>query len=127
MGWFGTGALDGDDGMDLQDELFNFVGVNFDDDYNIIQSDDEVRVLLESKQNEIYDWLKNYDWGNYNPGFKQAVYIQAVAQIFINYGVKINERGRQVFLRFIKNDLWAQEDSNRKESMDKLYNEVEAN
>jgi len=128
MGWFGTGALDGDDGMDLRDELFNFIGIKYDTNLNTLQTNEQIKSLLYDKQDEIYDWLRDYDWSErYNPGFIQQVYIQAVAQIFIDYGVKINTRGKPVFLEFIKNDQWAKSDKSRKESMDKLYNEVEAN
>jgi len=29
MGWFGCGALDGDDGMDLRSEVFGRIGVSY--------------------------------------------------------------------------------------------------
>jgi len=80
MGWFGTGALDGDDGMDLRDELFDLIGILYNDDYEILQTEDMISELLDKNQDKIYDWLGSYDWSKrHNPGFIQEVYIQATA------------------------------------------------
>lgn len=121
MGWFGYGPMDGDDGMDLRDELWHFIGVKQDDEtYEVLSSDDEIKELLESKQNLVYDWLRDYDWGTYNPGFKQAVYCQAVAYLMCRYGARINPRGKKAFLVFVDEDQWAKQDDERKAEMSKL-------
>jgi len=128
MGWFGTGALDGDDGMDLRDELFDLIGVLYDENYEILQTEDMISELLDKNQDKIYDWLGSYDWSKkYDPRFIQEVYIQATAQIMLDYGVKISERGKSVMIDFAKNDHWAKSDKARKNSMDKLITELEAN
>jgi hypothetical protein len=128
MGWFGCGPMDGDDGMDLRAELWHFIGVKQDDEtYEVLSSDDEIKELLESKQNLVYDWLRDYDWGTYNPGFKQEVYIQAVAYLMCRYGARINDRGYPVFLDFIKKDQWAKQNKERKIEMKKLKKNVKKN
>lgn len=128
MGWFGTGALDGDDGMDLKDELFGFIDIKYNEDYVIIESVESIKNKLSVNQDKIYDWLRDYNWDTHsNPGFIQEVYIQALAQIFLDYGVKISERGKSVMLDFIKNDHWAKSDKKRKKSMDILYEQVRNN
>lgn len=121
MGWFGCGPMDGDDGMDLRAELWHFIGVKEDEDtYEILSTEDEIKELLESKQNLIYDWLRDYDWGTYKTGFKQTVYCQAVAYLMCQYGARINERGKKNFLIFIDDDEWAKENKERALEMKKL-------
>lgn len=125
MGWFGCGALDSDDGFDLQDELFDFIGVKYDGKYTLIQSDEEIKNLLQINQDKIYDWMRDYDWSKkYNPDFIQEVYIQGLMQIFLNYGVPISDRGVKDAIPFIENDQWAKTDKNRKIEMDILKDAV---
>ena len=130
MGWFGTGARDGDDGMDLRDEIFYTYGIEQEDSefspngYNY--SNEQISEILDQNQDKIYDWLRDYDWSKrYNPRFIQEVYIQATAQLFLDYRVKISKRGKLVMLDFIKNDHCALRDKERAESMDFLYKEVQ--
>jgi len=121
MGWFGYGPMDGDDAMDLQDTVFDMIGVNEKD------SNEKIKILLETKQDTIYDWLRDYDWNknhSYNPGFIQSVYIQALGYIMCEYNVKINERGIPVFIDFIKNDVWATKKNERKKEMNKLLKKI---
>ena len=121
MGWFGFVPMDGDDGMDLRAELWNFIGVKEDQEtYEILSTEDEIKELLESKQNLVYDWLRDYDWGTHNPGFKQAVYAQATAYLMCQYGARINERGKKAFIMFIDGDEWAKENKERALEMKKL-------
>lgn len=126
MGWFGVGPMDGDDGMDLRAEVFALIGVKEDEEtYEILSTDEEIKELLESKQNLVYDWLRDYKWEErYNPGFIQEVYIQATAYLMCVYGARINERGQKAFLMFIENDHWAKEDKERKKEMKKLKKNV---
>ena len=126
MGWFGCGPMDGDDPMDFRAEVFDRIGVVYSEDYDILTTKEEIRVLLFRKQNEIYEWLRDYNWDkHHNPGFTQSVYIQALAYIMYQYNVPILNRGRREFLRFIKNDHWAKTDNERKKEMQKLFNRVQ--
>ncbi len=128
MGWFGTGAMDGDDGMDLRSELFAISGVKYNEDYDILSTEAEITTLLNESQDKIYDWLRDYDWSKrYNPGFIQEVYIQATAQVLLDYNVKVSERGKPVMLEFIRNDHWSEDDKERRKSMIELYRELENN
>ena len=130
MGWFGTGALDGDDGMDLQVEIFHLLDLDTHPDMEIYHSNYEnhIKTTLENNQDKIYDWLRDYDWTErYNPGFIQEVYIQGTAQIMLDYNVKISERGKPVMIDFAKRDKWAEKDTERKASMDKLIKDLENN
>ncbi len=128
MGWFGFGPMDGDDGMDLRDEVFHMIGVEYDEKYNCLTSNEEISELLDKNQDMLYDWIRDYDWDNrYNPGFIQEVYIQALMQVMLDYEVKISDRGKKGAIPFIKNDHWAKENKERKEEMDKLYKLVEDN
>jgi len=128
MGWFGTGAMDGDDGMDLRSELFAISGVKYNEDWDILSTEAEITTLLNESQDKIYDWLRDYDWSErYNPGFIQEVYIQATAQVLLDYNVKVSERGKPVMLEFIRNDHWSEDDKERRKSMIKLYRELENN
>lgn len=127
MGWFGYGPLDGDDGMDLRDEIFHMLKITDPKTYEWTKTPEEIGQLLEANQETLYDWLRDYDWDKrYNPGFIQEVYIQALAYLMVEYGAKINERGKPVFLKFIKNDHWAKSEKDRKKEMKKLYKKVEA-
>jgi len=124
MGWFGYGPIDGDDGMDLQDIVFGMIGVTEEN------SDNEIRVLLEENQDEIYYWIRDYDWDknhSHNPGFIQTAYIQALAYIMCSYKAKINEIGMTVFVDFTENDVWAKKEPERKKEMDKLLNMLKEN
>ena len=123
MGWHGTGAMDGDDGMDLRSTVFYKIGVKDQDSPFVAQ-----RKLMEN-QDLLYDWIKDYDWEknhSHNPGFTQEVYIQALLQLFLDYGVLISKRGIKGGIPFIENDHWAQDDKKRKNSMDLLKYEVES-
>lgn len=125
MGWFGFGPLDGDDGMDLRDLVFDLINISFDPVGNTIQSNDEIRILLETNQEMIYDTMRDYDFDRHlNPGFMQRVYIQALAYIMCEYGVKINDRGKDTFIKFIDDDTWALENEERKQEMITLKNRV---
>jgi len=125
MGWFGYGPMDGDDGMDLRDELWSFIGVREDDEtYEVLSTEYEIKELLESKQNLVYDWLRDYNWGAFNPGFKQAIYCQAVAYLMCEYDARINPRGKKEFLVLINEDQWAKENDKRKVEMDKLKDSI---
>lgn len=127
MGWFGYAPMDGDDGMDCRDEVFGFIGVEYDDDYNRLTTDDEIKELLEARQNLIYDHFRDFDWGTYNPGFKQAVWIQALAYLMCVYGARINKRGLPVFIKFIETDEWAKDNEERALEMEKLKKNVLCN
>jgi hypothetical protein len=121
MGFFGYGPMDGDDAMDLRDEVFAKLGVKFDDDANMITTNDEVKELLESRQNLIYDWLKAYDWNQRsNPGFIQTIYSLALADIMCDYGARINKRGKKAFIQFIDTDAWSEQEPERALEMSKL-------
>ncbi len=125
MGWFGYGPLDGDDGMDLRDLIFELINISYDPVGNTIQSDDAIRILLETNQEMIYDVLTDYDFSKHlNPGFIQIVYIQALACIMCDYGAKINERGKKTFIKFIDADTWALENAERNQEMIQLKNRV---
>ena len=127
MGWFGCGALDGDDGMDLRSEVFGRIGVKYDEQYNCLTSNTEITKLLDDKQDELYDWIKDYDWNQHsNPEWQQDIYIQALLQVFLDYDVKISARGKKGGIPFIVNDQWAKKDKERKEAMDELLADVEA-
>jgi hypothetical protein len=122
MGWFGTDPLDGDDGMDCRAEVFHFCDI----DYDLLEDSSEktfkfVKNKLSINQDKLYDWIRDYNWGNYNPGFKQMVYIQALLYIFLEYDIEINYRGFTGGLVFVVEDEWAKVDEERKESMDNLY------
>jgi hypothetical protein len=128
MGWFGCGPMDGDDGMDLRDEVFGMLGLDGDYDYYSEEHEDHIRETLESRQNEIYDWLRDYDWNSrYNPGFIQEVYIQGFAHLMCEYNARINERGLPVMIDFVKNDHWSKEDEERKTEMTLLLEKLEIN
>ena len=125
MGWFGCGALDGDDGMDLQSIVFGRIGVKYDDEYNCLSTNEEITILLDTNQDKLYDWIKDYDWNkHHNPGWQQDIYIQALLQLFLDYGVKISDRGKEGGIPFIENDQWAKKDKERKEEMNILLNAV---
>ena len=134
MGWFGYGAMDGDDGMDLRDTLFYMLGIEYVDGQPIHDenpynyTDTEITNILEKNQDKIYDWLRDYDWNKrLNPGFIQTVYIQATAQVLLDYGVKISERGKKSIVPFIESDNWALENEERAEEMQKLLKAVKEN
>lgn len=128
MGWFGYGAMDGDDGMDLQNDIFHLIGVRYTEDYDLIDSKGEIRKKLDINQDDIYDWLKEYNWEKHrNPGFIQEVYIQATMQLMLDYNVKISERGKKVAIPFIEGDCWSLENEERKEEMQKLLKAVKDN
>lgn len=125
MGWFGFGAMDGDDAMDLQDLVFGILNVAYDNNGNTIQSVNEIKNLLETQQDLIYDTLKDYDFNkHFNPGFIQRVYIQALAHIMCDYDAKINTRGKDTFIKFIDDDTWSLENEERKQEMIALKNRV---
>lgn len=127
MGWFGCGPRDGDDSMDLDSEVFHIIGVEYDEEYNRITSEDEITKLLDDNQDKLYDWIRDYDWNtHHNPGFTQEVYIQALLALFLVYDVKISARGKKGGIPFIVNDHWATKDKDRKEEMNKLLKAVEA-
>lgn len=121
MGWFGYGVMDGDDPMDFRDELLG----RFDVDYDKYWEDEEyfksVGKLFEERQDEIYDWLKNYDWeSRSNPGHIQCVYVQACAYVLMSHNVIINKRGYKGMKKFIKIDFWSNDDKERRKEMKKF-------
>ena len=125
MGWFGTDPLDGDDGMDCRAEVFHFCDIDYDllgepskETFKFIQN------KLSENQDKLYDWIRDYEWKGSNPGFKQAVYIQALLYIFLKYEIDINHRGYKGGLIFVVDDGWAREDEERKESMNRLYSRL---
>jgi hypothetical protein len=126
MGWFGCGPMDGDEAMDCRDEVFGFLDLGDRHEMEIIHPDYDkfVRETLESKQNLVYDLFREYDWGTHNPGFKQTVWAQALAQLMCSYGARINKRGLKAFLMFIETDKWAEENDERKDEMEKLKQNV---
>lgn len=125
MGCFGYGPLDGDDGMNLRDELFYFLGIDDNPDVNRFHTTESIQIILKEKQDEIYDWLRDYDWTQYvNAGNMQQYYMQATAQLFLNYNVKISERGKKGLIPFIENDYWAEENIERAKEMSKLLKKV---
>jgi hypothetical protein len=127
MGWFGCGALDGDDGMDLRSEVFSRIGVKYSENYDLISTTQEITDLLNENQDKLYDWIKDYDWKQHrNPGWQQEIYIQALLQVLLDYDVSISERGKKGGIPFIVNDQWSKSDKERKEAMDKLLQAVEA-
>jgi hypothetical protein len=128
MGWFEYGPLDGDDGMDLQDFIFDILNIRYDDFGKLIQDDNTIRVLLENNQDLLYESLKNYNYNEHlNPGFIQSVYIQALAHIMCEYNAKINDRGKNTFIKFIDSDKWSLENNERKIAMNNLKNRVLSN
>ena len=127
MGWFGCGALDGDDGMDLRSEVFGRIGVKYAENYDILSTPQEITELLDENQDNLYDWIADYDWDQHrNPGWQQDIYIQALLQVLLDYDVKISARGKKGGIPFIVNDQWAKSDKERKEAMDELLQDVEA-
>ena len=114
--------------MDLRDKLFYLIGVKYDEDHNIISSDIDISILLDYNQDKILDWLRDYNWNElYNPGLMQCFYIQATAQVFLDYNVKISERAKKGFYQFIELDYWAEENEERATEMQKLKKAIEEN
>lgn len=125
MGWSGKGPLNGDDGMDLRDEVFAICGIDgsrrIEEDYS-----STITSLLVQNQYVLYDWIRDYPWENtYNPGLVQQFWIQALMQLFLNYDVPISERGKRGALPFIAADYWAIENEERAEAMERLKRDVE--
>lgn len=127
MGWFGTGVHDGDDPMDLISHVYYLIGVKYDDKYNILSTDDQIKEKLLKKEDFLYDWIRDIDWEkdhSYNPGFTQMIYIQSLIQLFLDYGIKISDRGRKGALWFIENDSWAKSDKERAQEMERLKKDM---
>jgi len=116
MGWFGTGPLDGDPGMDAQDELFGFIGVQYDDECNILTSYEEIANVLDKRQDDIYDYFGEFICSPY--------FYHVVAAIYHEYNVPLNIRGLRIILPEIKNDEWSNRNTERAKSMKKLYDDA---
>jgi len=124
MGWFGYSPLEGEPGMDFQDELGCFLGINFSEETDNLK----VASLLQEKTTDILDFLRDFDWNQFKePGMTQFFYIQALFQNFIDYNVPITERMYTGGIVFITTDKWAEVEPKRKEAMDKLFREVTNN
>jgi len=125
----GYGALDGDEPMDFHSELMHFCGIiePFEAREKNVDptSEEDIRNILMQKQDEIYDWMRDYNWNNFsNPGLTQQVYIQALMQILLDYNIPISERGKKGAIPFIENDAWAEKVKERKEKMEELKNNI---
>ena len=125
MGWFELGPLCGDDGMNSRDEIFDIIGVQYDENYDILSSCEEITQMLDENQDKLYDWIQDYDWSKRcSPSFIQEVYVQALMQVLIDYNVKISERGKKDAIPFIENDSWAKESIERANAMNLLLRHV---
>ena len=120
MGWWGTGIMEGDSPLDEVGNLAAICKVEYsgpDDDADgdgySFTSD-----ALNKHQNEL---MENADQNKYD-GY---ITYQVWAYLVMKHGAEMTRLMKNCFLSACEEDEWAQEDEERKESIDEFKEKIE--